>query len=180
MAAFAAVERRDERRLAELYRPEAEFCRPPSLPYGGSVHGAAALQAGDRTSFDQVWHPLQPTWPERRMDPRVVAAPDQEVVVLWHQRGLHPDGQRLDMETLGLYGVQDGKFARAQMFYFDSTAVLRFLQQLPGNGPDRRGRLCRGAPRRRRGWRWRPGTTSRRPGALTCRSECTSTEVTHG
>jgi ketosteroid isomerase-like protein len=131
MAAFAAVERRDERRLAELYHPEVEFHWPPSLPYGGSVHGAAALQVGDRTGFDQVWDPLQPTWHERCMDPRVVAASDQEVVVLWHQRGLHPDGQRLDMETLGLYGVRDGKFARAQMFYFDSTAVLRFLQQLP-------------------------------------------------
>jgi ketosteroid isomerase-like protein len=130
MAAFAAVERRDEC-LAELYHPEVEFHWPPSLPYGGSVHGAAALQAGDRTSFDQVWDPLQPTWHERRMDPRVVAATDREVVVLWHQRGLHPAGQRLDMEALGLYGVRDGKFARAQMFYFDTTAVLRFLQQLP-------------------------------------------------
>jgi ketosteroid isomerase-like protein len=129
MAAFAAVEERDERRLAELYHPEVEFHWPPSLPYGGSVHGAAALQAGDRTSFDQVWDPLQPTKHERRMNPRVVAATGQEVVVLWHQRGLHPDGQRLDMETLGLYGVRDGKFARAQMFYFDTTAVLRFLQQ---------------------------------------------------
>ena len=70
MAAFAAVERRDECRLAELYHPEVEFHWPPSLPYGGSVHGAAALQAGDRTSFDQVWDPLQPTWHKRRMDPR--------------------------------------------------------------------------------------------------------------
>jgi ketosteroid isomerase-like protein len=49
--------------------------------------------------------------------------------VLWHQRGLRPAGQRLDIEVLGLYGVRDGKFARAQMFYFDTTAVLRFLQQ---------------------------------------------------
>ena len=65
------------------------------------------------------------------MDPRVVAATDKEVVVLWHQRGLRPDGQQLDMQTLGLYGVRDGKFARAQMFYFDTTAVLRFLKQLP-------------------------------------------------
>jgi ketosteroid isomerase-like protein len=129
MAAFAAVEERDERRLAELYHPEVEFHWPPSLPYGGSIHGAAALQPGDRTSFDQIWDPLQPTRRERRMDPRVVAATGQEVVVLWHQRGLRPAGQRLDMETLGLYGVRDGKFARAQMFYFDTTAVLRFLQQ---------------------------------------------------
>ena len=129
MAAFAAVERRDERRLAEFYHPEVEFHWPPSLPYGGSVHGANALQAGDRTSFDQIWDPFQPTRQERRMDPRVVAATDNEVVVLWHQRGLRPDSQRLDMETLGLYGVRDGKFARAQMFYFDTTAVLQFLQQ---------------------------------------------------
>ena len=80
-AAFAAVERRDERRLAEL----VEFHWPPSLPYGGSVHGATALQAGHRTGFDQIWDPLQLTRHEWRMDPRVVAATDQEVVVLWHQ-----------------------------------------------------------------------------------------------
>ncbi len=55
MAAFAAVELRDERRLAELYHPEVEFHWPPSLPYGGSFRGAAALQADDRTGFDQVW-----------------------------------------------------------------------------------------------------------------------------
>ena len=63
------------------------------------------------------------------MDPRVVVATEQEVVVLWHQRGLQPAGQRLDMETLGLYRVRDGKFAQAQMFYFDTAAVLSFLQQ---------------------------------------------------
>jgi hypothetical protein len=49
-------------------------------------------------------------------------------LVLWHQRGLQPAGQRLDMETLGLYRVGDGKFAQAQMFYFDTAAVLSFLQ----------------------------------------------------
>ena len=129
LAAFAAVEERDEHRLAELYHPEIEFHWPPSLPYGGSVHGAAALQAEHRTGFAQIWDPVQLTRHERRMDPRIVAATDREVVVLWHQRGLRPSGQRLDMETLGLYGVRDGKFARAQMFYFDTTAVLRFLQQ---------------------------------------------------
>ena len=85
-AAFAAAGRRDERRLAELYHPEVEFRWPPSLPYGGSVHGATALQVGDRTGFGQIWDPLQPARHERRMDPRVVAATDQEVVVLWHQR----------------------------------------------------------------------------------------------
>jgi ketosteroid isomerase-like protein len=85
MAAFAAVGRGDERRLAELYHHQVEFRWPPALPYGGSCHGAVALQAGDRTGFDQIWDPLQPTWHKRLMDPRVVAGTDQEVVVLWHQ-----------------------------------------------------------------------------------------------
>jgi hypothetical protein len=74
MAAFAAVERRDERPLVELYHPEVEFHWPPALPYGGSFRGATALQAGDRTGVDQVWDPLQPTRHERRMDPRAAAA----------------------------------------------------------------------------------------------------------
>src|SRR5260370_40450382 len=34
MAAFAAVGRCDERRLAELYNHEVEFRCPPALPYG--------------------------------------------------------------------------------------------------------------------------------------------------
>jgi hypothetical protein len=47
------------------------------------------------------------------MDPRVVAANDEEVVVLWRQRGVSPIGERLDQPVLGLYQVRDGKFARA-------------------------------------------------------------------
>jgi ketosteroid isomerase-like protein len=61
------------------------------------------------------------------MDPRVVASTEDEVVVLWHQRGLSPSGERFDSEVLGLYSVRDGKFARAQLFYFDTAAVMRFL-----------------------------------------------------
>jgi len=33
----------------------------------------------------------------------------------------------LEAEVPGLYQVRGGSFARAQMFYFDTTAVLRFL-----------------------------------------------------
>jgi ketosteroid isomerase-like protein len=127
MEAFDAVERRDARRLAQLYHPEVEFHWPLCLPYGGTFRGIAAQQDQYRMTWDQVWDPLQPSEQERRMDPRVVAATEQEVVVLWHQRGRQPAGQRLDMEALGLYGVRDGKFARAQMFYFDTAAVLSFL-----------------------------------------------------
>lgn len=61
------------------------------------------------------------------MDPRVVAAGEDEVVVLWRQRGVGPAGERFDGEVLGLYRFRDGKLARAQMFYFDTAAVAGFL-----------------------------------------------------
>jgi hypothetical protein len=40
--------------------------------------------------------------------------------------------------VLGLYQVRDGKFARVQMFYFDTAAVLEFLREagVSAVGPD--------------------------------------------
>ena len=55
------------------------------------------------------------------------AATEEEVVVLWRQRGLSPTGARFDGPVLGLYRVRDDKLARAQMFYFDTTALAGFL-----------------------------------------------------
>jgi hypothetical protein len=46
-------------------------------------------------------------------------------VVLWRQRELI--GGRLDGSVLGLYRVRDGRLARAQMFYFDTAALVGFL-----------------------------------------------------
>src|SRR5260370_932035 len=75
MAAFAAVERRDERRLAELYHPEIEFHWPPSLPYGGALPPAPPPQPGGRPPFDQRRHPSRAPTQEPPPDPRVTAAP---------------------------------------------------------------------------------------------------------
>jgi ketosteroid isomerase-like protein len=125
LEAFRAVERRDERRLSELYHPEVEFHWTPSLPFGGSTRRGAKDRPGP--SWSEVWEPLQPTKRERRMDPHVVAATEKEVVVHWHQRAISPSGERFDGEAIGLYEVRDGKFARAQMFYFDAIAVQCFL-----------------------------------------------------
>ena len=61
------------------------------------------------------------------MDPRVVAATDDEAVVLWHQRGVSATGEHIDQPVLGLYRFQQGKLARGQMFYFDTAEVARFL-----------------------------------------------------
>jgi ketosteroid isomerase-like protein len=125
--AFRAVEQRDEQGLLRRFHPKVEFHWPPSLPFGGSSRGGIRDRPGP--SWSEVWDPLQPTETERRMDPRVVAATEREVVVLWRQRGLSAGGERFDGEVLGLYEVRDGEFARAQMFYFDAVAVQRFLQK---------------------------------------------------
>jgi ketosteroid isomerase-like protein len=115
---FRAVEDHDQQTLIRLSQPDVEFHWPPSLPYGGRNRG---------TTWGETWALLQPSEAERKMDARIVAASDDEVVALWHQRGLSPGGDRFDGEVLGLYQFREGKLARAQMFYFDSTAVNNFL-----------------------------------------------------
>ena len=122
---FEAVERRDDKAMADLCQPDVEFSWPASLPYGGEFRGA------DRPgpTWGQTWTPLQPTEAERRMDPRVVAASEDEVVVLWNQRGASPAGDRFEGQVLGLYRLRGAKLARAQMFYFDTAAVVSFLEK---------------------------------------------------
>jgi uncharacterized protein len=125
LQAFRAVESRDRERLLRLYHPEVEFHDAPSLPYGGTLRGKEEVAQDD--GWLETWGPLQPTEAERSMSPRVVAATDREVVVLYRQRALDRAGVRFDAPVLGLYEVRDGRFARAQMFHYDTAAVLDFL-----------------------------------------------------
>jgi ketosteroid isomerase-like protein len=125
---FSAIERRDGQRLAELCHPHVELSWPTALPYGGTTRGVVT----EPPSWIHTWAPLQPTEAERRMEPRVVAAQGDEVVVLWHQRGRSRRGEHFDGPVLALYTVHDRKLARAQMFYFDTAAVLEFLQRAGG------------------------------------------------
>jgi ketosteroid isomerase-like protein len=131
MAVFGAVEQRDGEALARICQPEVEFCWPPSLPYGGTVRGMARIGEG----WPAYWDRLQPTADLRRLHPRVVAAAEQEVVVLWQQRGLTPAGDELDSEVLSLYRISEGKLARGQMFYFDPTSVCAFLAKASRAAP---------------------------------------------
>ena len=121
-AMFRAIETRDLARLLEVVDPAAEFHWPPSLPYGGDV----ALMPTAGPSWAETWIPLQPTEAEQRMDARIVAVSNDEVVVLWHQRGLSSAGERCDTPVLALYSIRDGKLVRAQMFYFDSAQIAGF------------------------------------------------------
>jgi ketosteroid isomerase-like protein len=66
------------------------------------------------------------------MDPQVVAANDTEVVVLYRQRAVDPAGERLDAPVLGLYEVREDKLLRAQMFHFDTAALVEFLTRAKG------------------------------------------------
>ena len=126
---FRAIEQRDPRKSptpeqeAQFYTPDVEFHWPPSLPYGGSSKGLER----PGPSWSDTWNPLQPTDAERRMDPRVVGTNGREVAIVYRQRGVSQSGARFDGEVLGLYEVRDGKLARAQMFYFDEAALVRFL-----------------------------------------------------
>ena len=123
LSVFSAIEERNDQRFSELLHPDFEIHWPPSLPYG----------AAKARTWSDTWDSLQPTELERKMDPRVVAANENEVVVLWRQRGLIPSGDRFDGEVLGLYQIREARLARAQMFYFDTAAVASFLAKAKAN-----------------------------------------------
>jgi ketosteroid isomerase-like protein len=122
---FQSVEERDPQLAVEVYHDDLEFHWPRPLPYAGSSYGLkASLER--RPGWAQTWDPFQgPS--DHGLGARVVAATEDEVVVLWHQRGRDRAGRELDTPVLGLYRVRDGKLARAQMFYFDPLAAAEFL-----------------------------------------------------
>ncbi|MBV9535174.1 MAG: nuclear transport factor 2 family protein [Solirubrobacterales bacterium] len=111
-----AVAERDVQALLALYHPEVEMHDAPSLPYGGTRSGLSdirqAIEDNSERTWLGTWGPLQPTQEERSMDPRVVAANDREVVVLYRQRARDPAGERFDAPVIGIYEVPDGKFVR--------------------------------------------------------------------
>ena len=131
LSAFRAIEERDQDGLFAVIHDDVELHDAPSLPYGGSLRGKEAmrerLETAPETTWLGTWGPLQPTDAERRMDPRVVAADGEEVAVEYMQRALSPAGERFESPVLAIYRVRDGKFARAQMFHYDTAAILAFL-----------------------------------------------------
>jgi len=134
LAVFRAIEERDREALFELYHDDVELYDAPSLPYGyEGVSGKEAmreqLETAPETSWLGTWGPLQPTWRERRMDPRILATDGDEVVVQYVTRAIAPDGERFESPVLAILEVRDGKFARAQMFHYDTAAILAFLER---------------------------------------------------
>jgi uncharacterized protein len=131
-----AVEERDAEALFALYHDEVELHDAPSLPYRHPRGKAAMLEqfeTAPETTWLGTWGPLQPTESERRMNPRVVASAGDEVTVAYTTRALAPDGERFESPVLALYEVRDGKFARGQMFHYDTAAILAFLERASGS-----------------------------------------------
>jgi len=125
LAIFHAIEERNDAQFRSLLQPDFEIHWPRSLPYRGTFRGLEPQPHG----WGATWAALQPTEAERKMDARVVAAHDDDVVVLWRQRGRTKEGDILDEEVLGLYHFSEGKLARAQMFHFDTASVAKFLEK---------------------------------------------------
>jgi len=71
LSVFNAIEQRNDQRFSELLHSDFEIHWPPSLPYG----------EGKSKTWTETWNPFQPTELERRMDPRVVAANEAEVLM---------------------------------------------------------------------------------------------------
>ena len=125
LAAIEAVEQRDFDRLAALYYPGVRFEWPPGLPYSGRYEGDEIVTMSQR--FSSVWGALQPTDAERRMEPTVVAAADDTVVVQYVTRGVDRHGRRFETPVLARYQAKDGRLADAQMYYWDLVGLRRFL-----------------------------------------------------
>jgi uncharacterized protein len=132
LACIRAVEERDHEALFELCHDDVEIHDAASLPYRQASGRAAMrdqLERAPEETWLGTWGPLQPTEAERRMHPRVVAADGDEVTVFYTTRAVAPDGERFESPVLALYEVRDGKFARAQMFHYDTAAILAFLER---------------------------------------------------
>jgi ketosteroid isomerase-like protein len=132
---FRAVEERDADALFARYDNDLEFHEAASLPFGGSYYGLAEVRQ-HALAWQRTWDPFQQA-AERRMEPRVIAATQEEVVIRWQQKGVNAAGERLVAPVLAHYRIRGDKVVRAQMFHFDTAAVVRFLSQGPAEPASR-------------------------------------------
>lgn len=133
LTVFRAVEERDRERLFSLYHDHVEFHDASSLPYGGVTQGKAALyeqlEHRPEETWLGTWGPLQPTEAQRRMDPHLIASEGPDVTIVYTQRALSGGGEAFEAPVVGRYEVRDATLARAQMFHYDTAAILAFLER---------------------------------------------------
>ena len=123
---FRGVEVRDLGTYLAACDREVVIREPGSLPYGGEYHGLEGLRQ-HAAGWMRTWAPLQ-SEEERKLDASFIHAGDH-VIARWRLRARATDGSgTLNMPMVGVYELSDGKLVEAQMFYADTTEVLRFLE----------------------------------------------------
>jgi uncharacterized protein len=122
---FQSVENRDVAGVLAAYAPEVVVRDAQSLPYGGIHHG---LEGAKRhvEGAAQTWNHFQSA-DERRMDAVFLDA-GEHVIVLWQLKGRDASsGRTLNVPTVSVYKMRNGKIVESQMFYSDTVAIAQFL-----------------------------------------------------
>jgi uncharacterized protein len=124
---FAAVQRRDEVGVLEVYHPEVTIHESPSLPYGGDYHGhEEALE--HLKGYYRTWDPLRPEV-EQAGTLTFLETTKDSVVVLWQEEARAAEsGGSIVLPALGVYWVRDGKVVESRMFQ-DTGAIRDLLAQ---------------------------------------------------
>lgn len=123
---FKAVEERDVAGVLAAYDSEIIIQDAASLPYGGIYHG---LEGAKRhiEGAAQTWHHFKPDSEQRKMDAVFLESGDY-VIVLWRLKGLDASsGSTLDVPTVSVYKMREGKIVESQMFYSEMAAIAQFL-----------------------------------------------------
>jgi uncharacterized protein len=127
---FKAVEERDVAGVLAAYAPEIVIHDAVSLPYGGTHHGLEGAQQHIEGAA-QTWNPFTPSSVQRQLD-AVFLDSSEYVIVLWRLKGLDvSSGRTLDVPTVSVYKLRDGKIVESQMFYSDTAAIAQFLAGKP-------------------------------------------------
>ena len=121
---FAAVAARDLPTILSCYAPDVTIREAPSLPYGGTYHGADGAYA-HAMAFWETWGRFQPATVDD-LGEVLLADPAGRVAACWRHR--LRDGDRwLDTPAVSVYEVRDGLVAESTMFHLDTAALLDFL-----------------------------------------------------
>lgn len=124
---FEAVENLDVAGVLAAYDLKIVIRDSAALPYGGTHHGLEGAKQHIEVAA-QTWHPFKPSPAERELDAVFLDSGDY-VIVLWRLKGLDvSSGKTLDVPTVSVYKMRDGKIVESQMFYSDTVAITQFLE----------------------------------------------------
>lgn len=122
---FQAVENRDIAGVLAAYDPDIVIRDSASLPYGGIHRGLEGAKQHIEIAA-QTWNDLKST-AERKMDAVFLDAGDW-AIALWHLKGREASsGRTLDIPTVSVYKLRDGKIVESEMFYSDTVTLQQFL-----------------------------------------------------